>query len=90
MKIVIVIYLLMSVVTFCVYAWDKYKAKYGVWRTPEKTLHVLELCCGWPGALMAQELLRHKSHKTGYRTSFWLMVTLNVAIVLFLFRGGYA
>ncbi len=74
-----VVYLLMSVVTFCVYALDKYKAKKGTWRTPERTLHVLELLCGWPGALAAQQILRHKSYKKSFRFVFWLMVLLNLA-----------
>lgn len=80
-------YLIMSLITFCAYALDKYKAKRGTWRTPEKTLHILEFCCGWPGALAAQLLLRHKSHKVSFRVVFWMMVALNVAIVIFIYRG---
>lgn len=80
-------YLIMSLITFCAYALDKYKAKQRTWRTSEKTLHILELCCGWPGALAAQLLLRHKSHKVSFRVAFWMMVALNVAIVIFIYRG---
>ena len=80
-------YLIMSLITFCAYALDKYKAQRRTWRTSEKASHILELCCGWPGALAAQLLLRHKSHKISFRVVFWMMVTLNVAIVIFIYRG---
>ena len=69
----------MSAITFVVYALDKHAAQTGRWRTPESTLHLLELAGGWPGAWVAQQLLRHKSRKPGYRVAFWLMVLLHGA-----------
>ena len=75
---VILVYVIMSFFTFCAYGLDKYKAQKGLWRIPEKTLHILELCCGWPGALLAQRLLRHKSYKRSFRIVFWVMVVLNI------------
>lgn len=77
-------YVVMSVLTFCVYAYDKYKAKKGAWRTSERTLHIMELFCGWPGALIAQKLLRHKSYKKSFSVVFWLMVVINVSSTLIL------
>lgn len=57
---------------------DKSAAKRAAWRTPEKTLHWLALAGGWPGALLAQQLLGHKSAKAEFRRVFWLTVVLNV------------
>ena len=54
-------------------------ARKGAWRTPESTLHLLELLCGWPGAWLAQRTIRHKSVKTSFRIVFFMMVALNVA-----------
>lgn len=70
--------LAMSAITFVVYALDKHAAQAGRWRTPESTLHLLELVGGWPGAWIAQQWLRHKSRKLGYRVVFWTMVVLHV------------
>ena len=81
-KLLSIVYLAMSVVTFCVYAVDKWKAKRGRRRIPENTLHELEFLCGWPGALLAQKIIRHKSVKTSFRTIFWIMVAANAAIVI--------
>ena len=71
------VYLLASVLAFLVYASDKSAARKGMRRTPERTLHLIGLLGGWPGALLAQQLLRHKSKKTSFRTVFWATVILN-------------
>ena len=68
----------MSLVTFVAYGLDKLAARRGAWRTPESTLHLLEFLCGWPGAWLAQRILRHKSIKTSFRIVFFVMVALNV------------
>lgn len=78
-------YSAMSMATFIVYALDKRAARTGAWRVAENTLHGLSLLCGWPGALLAQELLRHKSAKPAFRRLFWLTVVLNVLAFAALF-----
>lgn len=74
----------LSLVTFVAYAMDKSAARQGAWRTPEKTLHMLSLIGGWPGALLAQQWLRHKSSKAEFRSVFWVTVVLNLAAFTFL------
>jgi uncharacterized membrane protein YsdA (DUF1294 family)/cold shock CspA family protein len=72
-------YLVASMVTFMAYALDKSAAQRGTWRTKETTLHLMALVGGWPGALLAQQLLRHKSSKTQFRHVFRATVLINVA-----------
>lgn len=79
------IYSAMSLATFIVYALDKRAALRGDWRVGESTLHALALGCGWPGALLAQQLLRHKSVKPAFRRAYWLTVAANVAAFVALF-----
>ena len=69
---------LMSIITFMAYAADKHSAQRGHWRIPEGNLHLMELLCGWPGALLAQRVLHHKTRKASYRAGFWMMVVLNL------------
>jgi len=78
-------YSAMSMATFIVYALDKRAARLGDLRVAENTLHGLALLCGWPGALLAQELLRHKSAKPAFRRLFWFTVVLNVLGFVLLF-----
>ncbi|GFO64287.1 DUF1294 domain-containing protein [Geomonas paludis] len=70
-------YLTTSLITYIVYYFDKSAAQKGQWRTQESTLHLLALFGGWPGALAAQQLLRHKSRKKPFRMVFWMTVVLN-------------
>ena len=72
---------LLSIVTFLVYAFDKFQARRGGWRVSESLLHILALLCGWPGAMLAQHWLRHKTVKQPFRQFFWLTVLLNLALV---------
>ena len=81
MRALVIVYLSMSIVTFVVYGIDKFKAKHAMWRTPEKTLHMLEVLCGWPGAMFAQRIFRHKSYKRSFRVVFWCMVVCNLLAV---------
>ena len=76
--VVAVAYLLASLVAFVAYALDKSAAVQGHWRISESTLHIFSLACGWPGALMAQQLLRHKSSKPSFQSAYWGTVALNV------------
>jgi uncharacterized membrane protein YsdA (DUF1294 family)/cold shock CspA family protein len=77
------VYLAASLVTFIAYAVDKSAAQSNRWRTPESTLHVLAIVCGWPGALLAQQFLRHKSSKRKFRAVFWVTVVINVVAFIF-------
>ncbi|MDA1342367.1 MAG: cold shock and DUF1294 domain-containing protein [Proteobacteria bacterium] len=64
------VYLFFSLVTFTVYAVDKIKTHRDEWRVSEKTLHLLELLGGWPGALIAQCTIRHKNKKHLFKSFF--------------------
>lgn len=75
--ITLVLYLGASLMAFAAYALDKSAALNGRWRTPESTLHLFGIIGGWPGALVAQRFLRHKSKKHSFQFTFWATVTLN-------------
>lgn len=72
-------YAILSLITFGCYASDKSAAQRGAWRIPESTLQLLALLGGWPGALAAQQLLRHKTRKLAFQLLFWLAVAANLA-----------
>ena len=76
--IVVGIYLATSLLTYLAYLLDKRSAQRGDWRTQESTLHLMSLLGGWPGALLAQRILRHKSSKPAFRVVFWATVVFNV------------
>ena len=75
------LYLALSLLTFVFYWFDKQQAQRGGQRTPENTLHLLSLLGGWPGAVFAQQILRHKTKKQSFRQVFWLTCFVNCAIL---------
>ena len=80
------LYTIASVVCFFAYAADKAAARAGRRRTPERTLLLLGLIGGWPGAVLAQTHLRHKSSKNEFLTKFWITVAINMGVLLALKR----
>jgi uncharacterized membrane protein YsdA (DUF1294 family)/cold shock CspA family protein len=77
-------YLIASLVTAIAYASDKTAAVEGRLRTSEFTLLMLGFVGGWPGAVLAQQMLRHKIRKASFQTLFWLTVLVNVMAFLWL------
>ena len=74
------VYLVASVVCFVVYAVDKSAAKAQRQRVSESTLLLLGVVGGWPGAIVAQQTLRHKTQKASFRKAFWGTVVINVLV----------
>lgn len=84
----LVVYPVMSWLTFIIYADDKSRAKRRQQRTSEKTLHLCELAGGWLGGFIAQRMIRHKSKKTSYQIVFWAIVALHWLVwLVWLFQG---
>lgn len=83
-------YGLLSCVSYIIYSLDKAAAAKDMQRTPESTLHFVDLLGGWPGALIAQQQFRHKTVKASFQTVFWATVLVNVAVVAWLVHSGIA
>ena len=76
-----------NVITFLAFGWDKYCAKRGMWRMPEKTLLGLVMIGGTIGAYLAMEFYRHKTRKGNFRSAFWVIVMLQVILVVIRLMG---
>lgn len=79
-----VLYFIASLLSYYLYAKDKKAAQCGTWRVPEKTLQLSALFGGWLGAIIGQRTLRHKTQKVGFRVVFFIMLSLNVSLLLWL------
>ena len=75
-------------VTGLMYFADKRKAQQGQWRIPEASLHLGELLGGWPGAFLAQRLMRHKVSKFSYLVIFWVIVAFWQVVAVDVFLSG--
>jgi len=86
--LVAVIYFGASLVSYTMYCLDKAAAERGYRRTPESSLHLIDLLCGWPGGLVAQQQFRHKTAKASFQRTFWMTVLLNLGGVAWLIVSG--
>ena len=75
---IVAFYAVVSVIAYITYAIDKKAAIKNRRRVSEKSLHLLGVVGGWPGALLAQQQLRHKTQKTAFQVTFWLTVVVNL------------
>lgn len=71
-------YGVVSMWTFFLFAHDKASARKGRWRVEEAMLLLSSSLGGWPGALLAQHVVRHKTSKRSFRSMFWATVTINL------------
>ncbi|MHC4447402.1 MAG: DUF1294 domain-containing protein [Planctomycetota bacterium] len=78
MKWILLVYAVASVAAFAAYGLDKRAAVRNRWRIPESSLHLLELLGGFPGALVGQQVFRHKRAKARYMIVFWLIALAHV------------
>ncbi|QYJ89125.1 DUF1294 domain-containing protein [Shewanella halotolerans] len=78
---VFIYYVVISLITFTSYAIDKRAARQDTWRIKESRLHWLSLLGGWPGAMLGQQHLRHKSSKRAFRVVLWLTVIINLSLL---------
>lgn len=85
---VLVLYAATSVAAFMAYAFDKSAARDGRWRVAESSLIALGVIGGWPGAIIAQQTLRHKTRKRSFRVAFWGSVCINVIAFMVLSYPG--
>lgn len=86
LALLVLIYLLLNLVVFLIYWWDKQAAIEGGWRVRESTLLTLAFFGGSLGAITAQRVLRHKTRKEPFRTFLALIASLHVFFATFI--GG--
>ena len=84
-KMILLVILFMSVITFALYGKDKFAATRNGWRISESALHIGSLLGGWPGAALGQVMFHHKSSKLSFRRIYWATVAANIIVVVTIF-----
>jgi uncharacterized membrane protein YsdA (DUF1294 family) len=79
--------LIVNAATFLVYVYDKTIAGRNMRRVPEGFLHTCSLIGGSLGALIAMQLVRHKTKKLKFQMVFWLIVLLQVVGLAYWLAG---
>lgn len=69
-----------SALTAFSFGYDKRQARRGGWRIRERTLLMLVIFGGAPGAFAARHTFRHKTRKQPFVTQLWLITGLQLAL----------
>ena len=73
-----------NVLAFALYGIDKYKAKAGAWRIPEKTLLGIAVLGGSVGAIAGMKTFHHKTKHWYFRYGLPALLAIQLAAVYFL------
>lgn len=76
----IYLFLVLSILTFLLFGFDKNAARMNQWRIPEKVLLGLSILGGAVGGLLGMQVFRHKTHKN----YFWIILIAAACVHLFL------
>ena len=82
----IIIYLIvMNILGFIAMGWDKWKAKRGNWRTPEKTLMTICVLGGGIGTILGMYTFRPKTKKLKFTVGMPTILIAEIIAVIYLF-----
>ena len=80
--IVLIAYLILNLVVFVSFGWDKRKAEKGKWRTRESTLLALGFIGPW-GAIAGMKTFHHKTQKNKFKW-IYIFAAIHVAVVCYI------
>jgi uncharacterized membrane protein YsdA (DUF1294 family) len=86
LRLLFVWLLLVNLLAYVVYWWDKRRAQKGGRRISEKELLMWVLAGGTLGAWLSMRRFRHKTQKTSFRVWFWGIVVVQIAVLYLLMR----
>ena len=79
---------LVNIAAYLLFWLDKDAARRGLGRISERTLLLVATLGGGLGALLAQQILRHKTRKQPFRTQLFLIVLAELMVGWLLFVPG--
>ena len=79
-------FLLINLLTLMLYGVDKMAARKDWRRVPESMLLVFGVVGGWAGAMVGQQLFRHKTQKQPFKTYFIVSVILSLSAMAAIYR----
>ena len=77
---------ILNVITFLIYAIDKWKAKKNRWRIPESILLLLAVLGGSIGAWMGMKIWHHKTMHKKFKYGIPLIMILQIGMLLYLWQ----
>ena len=70
-----------NILLFALMGIDKYKAKRGLWRIPEKTLFLTAALGGSVGGILGMKTFRHKTRHNSFKYGFPAILIAQLALI---------
>lgn len=82
-EMIILYVLIINLIGFLIMGLDKFKAKKGFWRTPEKTIFTITLLGGGIGTVTGMYLLRHKTKKMKFTIGLPTILISEIFLIIY-------
>ena len=86
-KWLLIYLLIINIITFVLFAVDKWKAIHGRWRVRTITLMGFALAGGTVGGLLAMYIFRHKTKTASFTVGLPVMLVVQVVILWCVYKG---
>lgn len=83
--VLIIYYIIINIIAFCVMGIDKRKAVKEKWRIKENTLFILALIGGFIGYYAGMHFFHHKTKKTIFHICFYVSLAIHLFLMYLLF-----
>ena len=83
MKLLLIYFLIINVITLIAYGMDKWRAKKNKWRIPERTLILLAVIGGSIGALAGMYVFRHKTQHLKFKIGVPLILGIQLGLSVY-------
>ncbi|MDF2838963.1 MAG: hypothetical protein K0S60_666 [Evtepia sp.] len=80
---------LLSIVGFLMMGIDKWKAKKGLWRIPEKTIFLVAILGGSAGACLGMHAFRHKTKHWYFKYGLPAILMLQAAFAAWIYWSTF-
>lgn len=84
MDLLLQYFITINIITFMLFAIDKWKAKKNRWRIRESVLLGASFIGGAMGGLLSMRVCRHKTQKKRFSIGIPMMLVLHLLIVVFI------
>ena len=78
LKLLLIWLIFINIITYIIYAIDKYKSMHHKWRIRESTLILLAVIGGSVGALLAMYTVRHKTKHNQFRIGVPVILAVQI------------
>lgn len=88
-KYIIIYVVIINIIGFFSMWYDKFKAKKGYWRTPEKTFFIITAIGGGIGTITGMYTFRHKTKKLKFTLGLPTILILEIIAVVYIILRIY-